>query len=322
MHLLSEHTWPDEQSAVDLQLWSPQLHAENTSVAPSTSARAWKFFMWGLPGRTRYNSRMTFEEHGERLVIRHKARSGFLTYMLLIALFLLPCSVLMFVVNVSSPRNISLTCVRAKDECTVSPVSAGWDSRTFPLSQLGEVHVEGSGRKTMIFLGDKEKSPHHQLSNESGSSEIGAEYKRAVEQAHAFQSGTEPTLKILYPSGEQGMPWFAAVLTFLFALVWIMQVIRAPKGLEVIVDRSTREMQVNRKFWRRTDSQTIPLDQIVRIAVSGSRTNMSLTIVALVLQDSKTLILFDEAAFSAAKQEAEQLVQKLHAFVGLQTASS
>jgi len=265
---------------------------------------------------------MTFEEHGERLVIRHKARTGFLTYMGLIAIFLLPCSVLMFVVNVSSPRNISLTCDRAKAECTVSPVSAGWDSRTFPLAQLGEVHVEGSGRKTMIFLGDKDKSPHHQLSNESGSSEVGALYQKAVEQAHAFQSGTEPELKLLYPSGAQGMPWFAAVLTFLFALVWITQVIRAPKGLELIVDRAKREVYVNRRFWRRIDAQTIPLDDIVRVAVSGSKTNLSLTIVALVLKDSKTIILFDEAAFSAAKQEAELLVQKLHAFVGLQTASS
>jgi hypothetical protein len=265
---------------------------------------------------------MTFEEHGERLVIRHKARTGYLTYMGLIAIFLLPCSVLMFVVNVSSPRNIALTCDRAKAECTVSPVSAGWDSRTFPLAQLPDVHTEGSGNKRMIFLGEVGKSPHHQLSNEAGSSEVAEEYTKAVEQAHAFAAGTEPTLKLLYPSGAQGMPWFGAVLTFLFALVWLAQIVRAPKGLELIVDRTKREVYVNRRFWRRIDAQTIPLDQIARVACSGSKTNMSLTIVALVLKDSKSIIVFDEAAFGAAKQEADLLLQKLHAFAGLETASS
>ncbi len=266
---------------------------------------------------------MTFEEHGERLVIRHKARTGFFTYMGLIAIFLLPCSVLMFVVNVSSPRNIALSCDRAKNECTVSPVSAGWDSRTFPLTQLSDVHTEGSGSKRMIFLGEKDKSPRYQLSNEAGSSEVADEYARAVEQAHAFQTGTEPTWKVVYPSGAQGMPWFAAVLTFVFALVWLLQVIRAPKGLELIVDRARREVQVHRRFWRRTDSQTFPFDQIERVATSGgSNTRLTLTIVALVLKDSKSIILFDEAAFPAAKREADQLLEKLHAFAGLATAAS
>jgi hypothetical protein len=265
---------------------------------------------------------MTFEEHGERLVIRHKARTGFLAYMGLVAMFLLPCSVLMFVVNVVSPRNIALTCDRAQNACTVSPVSAGWDSRDFPLSELPGVRIQGTGIKKLIFLNEEGKDPHFQLSNEAGSSEVAAAYVKAVEQAHAFANSTEPTLRLVYPSGSQGMPWYAAVLTFIFALVWLLQVMRAPKGLELIVDRSKRQMEINRRFWRRIDAQVVPLDQIERVAISGAKTNVTLTIVALVLKDSKTVILFDEAAFSAARAEAELLLTKLTAFAGLPSAGS
>lgn len=260
---------------------------------------------------------MTFEEQGDRLVVRHKARTGFMNYMGLIAIFLLPCSVMMFAVNALSPINVAIGCDRAQNLCTCTPVSAGWDSTTFTLEQIPLVHVEGSGAGRIIYLGNKNASMtevRRQLSNGATSNSVGDQYTKAVEDLQAWAKGTEPLFKITYPAGDQGAPWPMALMTFLFGAFWTWQMFRAPRSTELIVDRARRELQIDRKFLRGKQSQKLSFDDIGQVVKQGTKNRMALAIVSVETKSAGSVIIFDEGAFPASIKDADLLLEKLKAF--------
>lgn len=260
---------------------------------------------------------MKIVEHDGGIRIEHTARAGFVKYMGYISLFvLLPVSVLMFFVKLYEPDTVTLHCDRAAAQCTVSPVSAGWSPRTFELTALSTIRADGRDDDRLLWV--REANGHDvQLSQHAYGRGAAARYEEIVAVARTFGEGDAPALDLTYPAGEDTMGWPQVVITFLFGAVWVVPFFRAPRRLELEIDTRRRAVVVRRRFWHRIDEQSHAITEARSIRLAGVYRGAKMVSVTLVLEGDEQLVLFDEAAFSVARSDAEALAERLSTALGV-----